>query len=110
MRAVIEIVLVAPQIAVNTGNIIRLCANAGARLHLVEPLGFTLDDAALRRGGLDYRELADTMIWPSWSECRAALNGRWFATTAQAPGVRYDAVDYRDGDVYATRFTMKKIF
>jgi tRNA (cytidine/uridine-2'-O-)-methyltransferase len=56
----LEVVLVEPQIAPNTGNIIRLCANVGAQLHLVRPLGFDLDAAALRRGGLDYHELADT--------------------------------------------------
>jgi tRNA (cytidine/uridine-2'-O-)-methyltransferase len=95
----LDIVLLAPQIAVNTGNIVRLCANAGARLHLVEPIGFTLDDAALRRGGLDYRELTDTIRWDSWAECRAGLGGRWFATTAHAPVVRYDEVAYQAGDV-----------
>jgi tRNA (cytidine/uridine-2'-O-)-methyltransferase len=99
---VIEIVLVAPQIAVNTGNIIRLCANVGARLHLVEPLGFTLDDAALRRGGLDYHELTETRRWPSWEECRTGI-GRdrsWFATSARGHR-RYDAVRYESGDVVA---------
>ncbi len=96
----LDIVLVAPQIAVNTGNIIRLCANVGARLHLVEPLGFTLDDAALRRGGLDYHELADTKQWRSWDACRAGLSahGRWFATSAHAER-RYDTVRFADGDV-----------
>jgi tRNA (cytidine/uridine-2'-O-)-methyltransferase len=96
---VIDVVLVEPQIAVNTGSIIRLCANAGARLHLVEPLGFSLDEAALRRGGLDYHELAETKVWPSFAECRAALTGRWFATVARTGSARYDAVQYRDGDV-----------
>ena len=56
----LEIVLVSPQIAMNTGNIIRVCANVGARLNLIEPLGFTLDEPALRRGGLDYHELTAT--------------------------------------------------
>lgn len=96
----LEIVLVAPQIAVNTGNIIRLCANVGARLHLVEPLGFTLDERALRRGGLDYHELVDTTCWPSWDACRAGVGHgrRWFATTARPPGVTYDSVAYEPGD------------
>jgi tRNA (cytidine/uridine-2'-O-)-methyltransferase len=98
---VLEIVLVAPQIATNTGNIIRLCANVGARLHLVRPLGFSLDDAALKRGGLDYHELVDTQCWDTWDVCRAALGSdrRWFATTSGATGRRYDEVDYRVGDV-----------
>jgi tRNA (cytidine/uridine-2'-O-)-methyltransferase len=97
----LEVVLVEPQIAANTGNIVRLCANAGARLHLVRPLGFALDDAALRRAGLDYHELADTQIWDSWKDCRAALGveRRWFATTTGVPHRRYDDVDYQEGDV-----------
>jgi tRNA (cytidine/uridine-2'-O-)-methyltransferase len=96
---VVEVVLVEPQIAVNTGSIIRLCANAGARLHLVEPLGFSLDERSLRRGGLDYHELVDTKVWPTFAACRAALGGRWFATVARAGSVRYDAVQYRADDV-----------
>jgi tRNA (cytidine/uridine-2'-O-)-methyltransferase len=97
----LDIVLVEPQIATNTGNIIRLCANVGARLHLVRPLGFSLEAAALRRGGLDYHELTDTQTWDSWSDCRRALGmeQRWFATTTHEPRHRYDDVVYRDGDV-----------
>ena len=97
----LEIVLVAPQIAGNTGNVIRLCANVGARLHLVRPLGFGFEDAALRRAGLDYHDLADTQIWDTWEECRAELGEehRWFATTTHDPERRYDEVEYRDGDV-----------
>lgn len=109
--ALLDVVLVAPQIATNTGNIIRLCANVGARLHLVEPLGFSLDAAAVRRGGLDYHELVDVRRWDSWPECRAGLGTdpprRWFATTAggverhddeRAPR-RYDGCAYRSGDI-----------
>ena len=95
----IDVVLVEPQIAVNTGSIIRLCANSGARLHLVEPLGFSLDERALRRGGLDYHELADTKVWATFAECRAALTGRWFATVARGDAVRYDDIAYQPGDV-----------
>ena len=97
----LDVVLVAPQIAVNTGNIVRLCANAGARLHLVEPLGFSLDDKALRRGGLDYHELTETARWPSWDACRSGIGTerRWFATTAGSREQRYDAVTYRADDV-----------
>jgi tRNA (cytidine/uridine-2'-O-)-methyltransferase len=99
----LEVVLVEPQIAPNTGNIIRLCANVGAQLHLVRPLGFDLDGAALRRGGLDYHELADTQIYDSWQACRAALGTerRWFATTTHVPHRRYDEIEYRAGDVVA---------
>jgi tRNA (cytidine/uridine-2'-O-)-methyltransferase len=101
MLPMLEIVLVEPQIAANTGNIIRLCANVGARLHLVRPLGFTFDDAALRRGGLDYHEVVDTQLWETWTACRAALTleRRWFATTTRVPHRRYDDVNYRPGDV-----------
>jgi tRNA (cytidine/uridine-2'-O-)-methyltransferase len=101
MMVMLEVVLVQPQIATNTGNIIRLCANVGARLHLVRPLGFDMDAAALRRGGLDYHELTDTQIWDSWEACRAAVGTerRWFATTTRDPDRRYDEVEYRDGDV-----------
>jgi tRNA (cytidine/uridine-2'-O-)-methyltransferase len=101
MMPMLEVVLVEPQIATNTGNIVRLCANAGARLHLVGPLGFTFDAAALRRGGLDYHELTDTQVRDTWADCRAALGTerRWFATTTRAPHTRYDSVEYRPGDV-----------
>jgi tRNA (cytidine/uridine-2'-O-)-methyltransferase len=96
----LDLVLVEPQIANNTGAVIRLCANVGARLHLVRPLGFELDDRSLRRGGLDYHELADTRCWEDWRACRAGIGveRRWFATTAA--GERpYDEVAYRPSDV-----------
>lgn len=101
MMPMLEVVLVEPQIATNTGNIIRLCANVGARLHLVGPLGFDMDGASLRRGGLDYHELTDTQFWTTWEDCRAALGDerRWFATTTRVPHRRYDEVAYRSGDV-----------
>jgi len=99
----LEVVLVEPQIAANTGNVVRLCANVGSRLHLVRPLGFALDDAALRRAGLDYHELTDTQVWDTWEACRAALGGerRWFATSTRLSSRRYDEVEYRPGDVVA---------
>ena len=101
MKTMLDVVLVEPQIATNTGNIIRLCANVGARIHLVKPLGFDLDSAALRRGGLDYHEIADTQIWETWEACRVALGSdrRWFATTTRTPHRRYDDVTYEVGDV-----------
>ncbi len=58
-----HIVLFQPKIPPNTGNIIRLCANSGAKLHLIKPLGFTLDDSKLRRAGLDYREFASVQVY-----------------------------------------------
>jgi tRNA (cytidine/uridine-2'-O-)-methyltransferase len=63
---VLNVILYQPEIPPNTGNIIRLCANSGARLHLVGPLGFVLDDARLRRAGLDYAELTDVRQYPNW--------------------------------------------
>ncbi|MCS6996036.1 MAG: tRNA (cytidine(34)-2'-O)-methyltransferase [Casimicrobiaceae bacterium] len=72
----IAVVLVAPQIPPNTGNVIRLCANTGAELHLVEPLGFRLEDAKLRRAGLDYREYARVRVHADWATLRRALAGR----------------------------------
>ena len=63
----INVVLVSPEIPPNTGNVIRLCANAGAQLHLIEPLGFELDDARLRRAGLDYHEYTALRVHPSWA-------------------------------------------
>lgn len=64
--AIVNVVLVHPEIPPNTGNVIRLCANTGAQLHLVEPLGFSLDSAKLRRAGLDYREFATIRVHESW--------------------------------------------
>lgn len=69
----IHIVLFSPKIPNNTGNIIRLCANTGAKLHLVRPLAFELDDAKLKRAGLDYHEYAQMRVYESWRECRDAL-------------------------------------
>lgn len=70
------VVLYQPEIPPNTGNIIRMCANTGAELHLVEPLGFAVDDKALRRAGLDYHEYARMTVHADWAACKAALAGR----------------------------------
>ncbi|MCB4359423.1 tRNA (cytidine(34)-2'-O)-methyltransferase [Quatrionicoccus australiensis] len=70
------VVLYQPEIPPNTGNIIRLCANTGAELHLVEPLGFDITDKHLRRAGLDYHEYARVVRHPDWAACKAALAGR----------------------------------
>ncbi len=95
-----HVVLVAPQIAGNTGAIIRLCANAGAQLHLIEPLGFHFEAAALRRAGLDYHDLVDTTVWPTIAACQGALGNlqRWFAASGRG-ATRYDTVDFAVGDV-----------
>lgn len=94
-----HVVLIEPQIAPNTGAIVRLCANTGARLHLVEPLGFSFDDAKLRRGGLDYHEFADTTIHPDVDSARRTLPGRWFTFSAGAT-TRFDGVRYEPDDVF----------
>lgn len=80
-----HVVLVAPEIPPNTGNVIRLCANTGSSLHLVEPLGFELSDAQLRRAGMDYAEMACVTVHPDWTTCRSALgDARLFALTTKA--------------------------
>ena len=79
----IAVVLHQPEIPPNTGNVIRRCANTGAELHLVEPLGFAFTDKALRRAGLDYHECARVLRHADWPACRAALGARrpWAMTT-----------------------------
>jgi tRNA (cytidine/uridine-2'-O-)-methyltransferase len=69
-----HLILFEPEIAPNTGNIIRLCANTGCGLHLIRPLGFTLDDKRLRRAGLDYREYAEVAEYDTLSECLSHLD------------------------------------
>jgi tRNA (cytidine/uridine-2'-O-)-methyltransferase len=95
-----HVILFEPEIPPNTGNVIRLCANTGAALHLVHPLGFEWDDARVKRAGLDYHEIANVRHHQSWADCRIALgNARIFAVeTRQA--TRYDQVQYRDGDAF----------
>jgi tRNA (cytidine/uridine-2'-O-)-methyltransferase len=87
----IAIVLVHPEIPPNTGNVIRLAANAGAELHLVEPLGFSLDDRELKRAGLDYHEYTRVIVHRHWEACRAALAGRRrYALTTRGPISLYE--------------------
>lgn len=93
-----DVVLVAPEIATNTGNVIRLCANAGVRLHLVEPLGFSMDDASLRRAGLDYHDLADVRVHGSPADVAHGLGTRRFAFSSRATQ-RIDEVEFAPGDV-----------
>jgi len=96
---VFEIVLYAPEIPPNTGNVIRLAANTGARLHLVEPLGFSMEDRQLIRAGLDYREFASVRVHPDWLACRAALAGRVFACSTRATQ-RYAGIRFAAGDAF----------
>jgi len=95
-----DIVLVAPEIPPNTGNVIRLAANTGSRLHLVEPLGFSMDDRQLRRAGLDYHELASVRVHRDWDACNSVLAGcRMFAVSTRGT-VGYANVGYREGDAF----------
>jgi tRNA (cytidine/uridine-2'-O-)-methyltransferase len=93
-----HIILYQPEIPPNTGNIIRLCANTGAQLHLIEPLGFSLDDARLRRAGLDYHEWVGVQVYPDWPAFLTdgpAASLYAFTTKAE---YCYHQVGYRAGD------------
>ena len=92
----LHVIFFEPRIPGNTGAAIRLSANTGSMLHLVDPL-FDMDDAKLRRAGLDYHDLANTRVHATWEECLAEVPGRIFAFTAHVPR-RYTEVDWRDDD------------
>jgi tRNA (cytidine/uridine-2'-O-)-methyltransferase len=103
---VFEVILYQPEIPPNTGNVIRLCANTGARLHLIRPLGFTLEDAQLRRAGLDYHEYASLRVHDTLEDALAALTAanagtapRVFALSTRST-VRYDRVAFAPGDAF----------
>ncbi|MBC3185959.1 tRNA (cytidine(34)-2'-O)-methyltransferase [Corynebacterium sp. zg-331] len=98
MPAPFHVIFDNPVIPGNTGNAIRLCANTGAHLHLVEPLGFNFDDKHLKRAGLDYHDLAEVRIHPDLGSCLAALpDSRVFAFTS-ASSIWHSSVRYRPGD------------
>jgi tRNA (cytidine/uridine-2'-O-)-methyltransferase len=97
-----HVVLVEPEIPPNTGNIIRLCANTGAQLHLIEPLGFPLDDAKMRRAGLDYHDYATMKVHPDWEAFIAGENpdrSRMFAMTTHG-ATPFASIAFRPGDVF----------
>jgi tRNA (cytidine/uridine-2'-O-)-methyltransferase len=95
----LDVVLYEPEIPPNTGNVLRLCANAGCRLHLVRPLGFEITDRALARAGLDYAEVRDAMLHDDWENARAHLAGRRvFALSSRARRV-YSQVAFQRDDV-----------
>ena len=96
----LNVVLYRPEIPPNTGNLIRLCANSGAALHLIEPLGFSMGSKALRRAGLDYHEAARVRRWASLGDCWEALGPgpRTFAATTRGR-LPHTAPRYREGDV-----------
>jgi tRNA (cytidine/uridine-2'-O-)-methyltransferase len=95
-----DIVLYQPEIPPNTGNVIRLCANTGARLHLVEPLGFSLDDKQLRRAGLDYHEYAILQVHASLDAALAAIAPRRLFALSTRGTMRHDAPAYVEGDAF----------
>src|SRR5687767_1646349 len=95
-----DVILYQPEIPPNAGNVIRLCSNAGARLHLVEPLGFSMDDRQLKRAGLDYHEMATVTVHRDWAACAAALGERRLFAISTRGRMRYDEVAYRAGDVF----------
>ena len=93
-----NVILFTPQIPPNTGNIIRLCANTGAQLHLIKPLGFDLDEKSCRRAGLDYHDMARVSQYDSLDDCMAGLNtARLFAVTKFATQP-YTDVSFEPGD------------
>lgn len=97
-----HVVLVEPEIPPNTGNIIRLCANTGAQLHLIEPLGFPLDDARMRRAGLDYHEYAEMKVHAGWDAYLASEQpdpARMFALTTHG-STPFASVQFLPGDIF----------
>jgi tRNA (cytidine/uridine-2'-O-)-methyltransferase len=95
-----HIILHEPEIPPNTGNVIRLTANTGCQLHLIHPLGFSLDAAQVRRAGLDYHQMARVHEHPNLSACLAAIqpNRLWIVETGG--GTRYSDVGYQPGDAF----------
>ena len=95
-----HLILYQPEIPPNTGNVIRLCANTGTQLHLIEPLGFDLEERKLRRAGLDYREFATVKTYASLDGCLEALGQpRVFALSTRG-ATRHDAPGYEKGDAF----------
>jgi tRNA (cytidine/uridine-2'-O-)-methyltransferase len=98
-----HVVLFEPEIPPNTGNIMRLCANTGCELHLVEPLGFSLDEKRLRRAGMDYRDISVVTSHRNWEECLRAIRAkststRVFACTTKGSQAHTKAV-FQSGDI-----------
>jgi tRNA (cytidine/uridine-2'-O-)-methyltransferase len=95
-----HVVLYQPEIPPNTGNVIRMCANSGSRLHLIKPLGFDISEKAVRRAGMDYADLANVQTWDGWAEWLDAIKpARWFAVSTRGQ-TRYDTPSYTDGDAF----------
>lgn len=95
-----ELVLFHPEIPPNTGNAMRLAANTGCRLHLIEPLGFTLDDARLRRAGMDYRDKAVVSVHPDLDSWRREIAPERVFALAKSGDTDYSQVEYGSGDAF----------
>lgn len=95
-----DVILYQPEIPPNTGNIIRLCANTGARLHLVKPLGFSLDDKQLMRAGLDYHEFATLTVYDNWTDCAERFKDRRMFAVSTKGAQRFDLVQYASDDAF----------
>jgi tRNA (cytidine/uridine-2'-O-)-methyltransferase len=95
-----DVILYQPQIPPNTGNIIRLCANTGTRLHLVKPLGFSLEDKQLVRAGVDYHEFATLSVYDNWTECAAHFKTHRLFAVSTRNSRRYDRITYFKGDAF----------
>lgn len=95
-----HIVLHQPEIPPNTGNVIRLCANTGAHLHLVEPLGFLINDKTLARAGMDYAEISDVTRYSNWEACRTALGDRRFFALTTKGKIHFHTVRFEPEDVF----------
>jgi len=93
-----EVILFQPEIPPNTGNVIRLCANTGSRLHLIKPLGFNLEQRELRRAGLDYRDLAEVRLHEDLRSCLATLDGTRVYAIETAGSRPYTAARFQRGD------------
>lgn len=94
------VVLFQPEIPPNTGNVIRLCANTGTELHLVEPLGFRWEDRSLKRAGLDYHEFTRVFRHANWAACTTALSGRRLFALSTRGGRRFDTPVFAPDDVF----------
>ena len=95
----LHVVLVEPEIPQNTGNIARLCVATGSRLHLVGPLGFSIDERAVRRAGMDYWERVDLRTWNSWADLRAAYPQAGVFFLSSKAGRPYWGTSFADGDL-----------
>lgn len=98
--ALFHVILFEPEIPPNTGNVIRLCANTGARLHLIKPLGFRLDDKSLQRSGLDYRDMAEVSVHDDLEHCLESLAGSRVFAVETGARQRYSDVPLRAGDAF----------